>query len=199
MRYYVWRKRYKALTKSSKVTRIFIAIIVLLSILVLAITDEPGLYGLWFPASIALPLILIELLSFPMLRHEGSIISFEDNAVTSTFRKKVRKIIPCNEIIDYGVSFASTIYHGVVLLIYISRVDLSEVNKLSAVKRGRAIYKLHMKTNNVIVVQYNDDIIDWLKTHVSNFDMNKITSGLPSWWPPTTPAGKEAAYGTRLS
>lgn len=78
--------------------------------------------------------------------------TFEKDAVRCTFLNKTRRLIPYNEIKDYGIYRENG-----VKFIYISKVTLSEH------ERQKKISYLYRRTKNVIVVQYDAEIMEFIK------------------------------------
>lgn len=104
-------------------------------------------------------IIIFNVFAFPILRHEGSTISFEENCVECIFLKSTRKSISYSEVQEYGTFFYGTLNQGTSKFIAISRIKLSENDKIDA-------YNLYRKTNDVIVVEYRNEIMELLKTKV---------------------------------
>jgi hypothetical protein len=84
-----------------------------------------------------------------------SSVTFEKDAVRCSILNKTRRLIPYKEIKDYGIYWEKGVE-----FIYISKVTLSEFEK-----RKKA-FDLYKKTKNVIIVQYDDEIVDFLREHV---------------------------------
>jgi len=149
LKFLVWKKRFFSVTFH------FVSLnIVFLSLLVFLITHGQ-------PLQIALSVITISfnVLAFSILRHEGSIISFDENCVDCMFLGITRKSISYSEIQDYGTFFYRTINQGSSKFIVISRVKLTEIDKMD-------VYNLYRKTDDVIVVEYRIEILKLLKANV---------------------------------
>ena len=192
MKFYVFGKRYKYSQKGFMAIRIFIALWVLWLIFILIDVGKSDIHIMWPYIFVTAGLIMFCILIVRSMRYEGSVISFEDDAITSTFKGRTKTTILYREIIEYGIVMAFYNNIGVVVSLFISRIELPEKRNI------REIYRVYAKTDDVIIVQYHDDILEKLKTHIPNFDMDKITSGLPMWWPPTTPAEITAACAVRV-
>ena len=97
-------------------------------------------------------IVLLSIFSIPVLLLQGSSIVFEDNFVKCVFFKRVRRTMAYCEIKDYG-----TFWRGREKFIYISRFRLNEI------QRNAEVFKLYSKTNDVLVLQYSDDVIKYIK------------------------------------
>ena len=150
MKFFVWKKRFIALIVNIVVLdALFIALIIFFAV---------QRINLEIIAILSMLIVVLNIVSIPMLRYEGSVISFEENIIKCMFLKKVRQIITYNEIEDYGVFCCGTMFQGGDRFIYISRFKLSENQK------GVEAYRLYRKTKDVLVLQYHDEVFSLIKS-----------------------------------
>lgn len=100
-------------------------------------------------------LIIFNGLVFNIYQTLVSLVAFEKDAVRCSFLGRTRRLIPFKEIRDYDVFL-----HADTKFIFMSKVKLSEV------ERNKKAFQLYNKTKNVIVVEYNDEVIDFLKENI---------------------------------
>lgn len=103
---------------------------------------------------LAVALIILNVYLFYMYRMLTSVVIFEEDAVKCSFLKRTRRLIPYKEIREYGVFWEKGVKY-----IYISTAVLSETERNKA-------FELYKKTKNVIVLQYNDEAMDFLSEHI---------------------------------
>ena len=153
MKFYVWKKRFRHLIANLIVMNLVsMPMPILLTVLVfLGRTGLNDIVFFW-----ALP-IFISIILIPKLRHEGSIVSFEDNEINCAFWGKIRRNISYAEIKEYGVFHAGALYDGRSGFICISRIELAED------QRDKTAYRLYYKTKDVIVLEYSEKIMEHLQ------------------------------------
>jgi len=111
-------------------------------------------------ATIAMSLALVGLITFNGLMFNiyktlVSSVIFEKDAIRCSFLKRTRRLIAFKEIRDYGIFWERS-----TKFIFISKVKLSEV------ERNKKAFELYKKTKNVIVLEYNDEVMSFLKEHI---------------------------------
>lgn len=99
-------------------------------------------------------LIFLNVFLFYMYRMLASLVIFEEDVVKCSFLKRTRRLIPYKDIREYGVFWEKGKKY-----IYISKAELSETERKKA-------FELYKKTKNVIVLQYNDEAMDFLSEHI---------------------------------
>jgi len=77
--------------------------------------------------------------------------------IKCVFLKKVRRIMPYNEIKDYG-----TFWSGKEKFIYISKIKLSEFQK------NAEGFQLYRKTKNVLVLEYQEAVMNLLSSRIGS-------------------------------
>ena len=101
--------------------------------------------------------IILNIFAFPLFSLQGSLILFDDNMIKCVFLKKVRRIMPYNEIKDYG-----TFWSGKEKFIYISKIKLSEFQK------NAEGFQLYRKTKNVLVLEYQEAVMNLLSSRIGS-------------------------------
>ena len=148
MKYYVWKKRFfHAIFSMVMLDAIFIAIIVL-SMFFLPENKDKSIVALIY----GILLVAINTLALHLLLLQGSLIVFEATNIKCLFLKQVRRTMSYSEIKDYGAFWT-----GKEKFIYISRFELTET------QRNAEAFILYKKTKDVLVLQYHDEIIDFMK------------------------------------
>jgi len=162
MKFFVLKKRI-----SSIFGNLIILNVVLISFVLVVGILLPNKYDAIMIALFVLPFfVLFNALAFRLLRFYGSSIVFESDDVTCTFLKRVRRVIPYNEIKDYG-----TVWYERMKFIYISRFSLNEK------QRHADVFVLYRKTKDVLVLEYHDQVIELLKTKCQNINITPTLNG----------------------
>jgi len=150
MRYYVWKK----------VTTFLIRLLIFSNLIFAA----SSILLIFFEIELKLLLTMIIILlaatyniyAIYVMRYCGSIVLFGETVVKCMYIKRVRKTLPYNEINDYGVFYFRTKYK----FIYISRVELTEVQKIGESLRS------YIKTDGVLILEYNHEVFEFLRTKI---------------------------------
>jgi len=150
MKFIIYKKR----AISSLINFIVIDVIGILLIILVLATTEIDKMSLIVATILILLIAIFNIWAFPFLKLWGSFLLFTDD-IKCISSKKVRQIIPYTEIAEYG-----TVWYGREKFIYISRIELSEF------QRHTQVFYLYRKTKDVLVVQYHEEIMDFLKNKV---------------------------------
>ena len=154
MKSFVWKKRFFAL-----IGDVIFLDVIFISLIIFFILQEVSFKVSFLFSTI---LIILNILSFMLMRFEGSIISFEKNEIKCIFLKRVRRVMSYNEIQDYGVFSCGTIFQGKESFIYISRFKLTEE------QRKMEAYRLYRKTKNVLALKYYEEALSYLRNKCPN-------------------------------
>ena len=150
MKFFVWKKRFVAL-----VGNLIVLDVLFISLIIFFIVQEGDFK---VSALFGTIIIIINIFSFPMLRFEGSLVLFEENKIKFMFLKFVRRIMQYNEIKDYGVFRCETMFQRGEKFIYISRFELTKE------QRSSETYRLYKKNKNVLVLQYYEEALNFIKS-----------------------------------
>ena len=157
MESYVWKRRFQALLGNV----IFTAVFPISFLLIFGISFPISKDELFIFLVFSSPFIITAIIVLFVIKHEGSIVIFDHDNVKCTFIKKVRRKLNYPDIQECGLFKTGTMYDGSETFIYISRYKLDK-KKIKTVKAYP--YLLYTKTKDVIVVQYKDDIMEFLKS-----------------------------------
>jgi len=152
MRYHVNKKRFFRTVGNLVILDIILVSLVVFSFMVLQLEDLNP-----FMLIVIIPFfVLCNLASIPLLVMQGSIVVFEEDVVKCLFRKRTRREIKYDEIKDYGVFWI-----GKIKFIYVSRMVLTEI------QRNAEAFRLYSKTKDVIVLEYQIEVMDFLERKCS--------------------------------
>ena len=89
-----------------------------------------------------------------------AITSFEDDVINYKSLNKIKRMICYDEVVEYGV-FHYINYPYADNYIYISRIEISKSQR-----NHEGISELFEKTKDIIILQYHDEAMEFLKTKV---------------------------------
>ena len=162
MKFRLWKKAFEAV-----ITQMIVLNAMLVPLIIWFMLSDIAINYLFLFLG---ALLFINIRSFLYLRIVAPIISIGDDTINCIFFKKVRKSIRYSEIKEYGVfqTIMPNVEHA--KFIYISRLELTEDQRKQAIP-----YRLYMKTEDVIVVRYDDRIMDLLKNKaigIRNYELS---------------------------
>lgn len=145
MKYYVCKKGAKTLVPITVLYNVVCIVIILI-----AATDKQK-EARYIVFVFICAIIILNFTLLYLFKNLLSYVIFNDKEVRCKFVNLNRRIIPYKEITEYGV-----FYDRQIKFIFISRMELTEFQK------EEKMFHLYKKTKDVIVLQYNNEVMQFL-------------------------------------
>jgi hypothetical protein len=145
MKYYVCKKGAKTLIPITALYNVVCIVIIIIA----AVDKQKEARYIAFVFICAI--IILNFTLFYLFKNLLSYVIFKDKEVRCKFMNLDRRIIPYDEITEYGIFFDRQIK-----FIFISRMELTEFQK------EEKMFQLYQKTKNVIVLEYNNEVMQFL-------------------------------------